>query len=59
MNVLVAGSHGQVSQHATRLLVDEAKAQSIEQFVMLSPITADRLKNGPEELREYLRTDQN
>ncbi|WP_144926597.1 SDR family oxidoreductase [Halorubrum salsamenti] len=123
MNVLVAGSHGQVGQHATRILaesdhdvrgmiraesqaqdiedlgaepvvadltadvshavegidavifaagsggedvwgvdrdgainlIDEAVAEGIDRFVMLSSINADRPENSPEALREYLR----
>ena len=123
MNVLVAGSHGQVGRHATRILaesdhavrgmvrsesqapditdlgaeavvadltgdvshavegidaiifaagsggedvwgvdrdgainlIDEAEAEGIERFVMLSSIGADRPEDGPEELQEYLR----
>ncbi|WP_435093735.1 SDR family oxidoreductase [Halorubrum sp. N11] len=123
MNVLVAGSHGQVGRHATRLLaesdhavrgmvraesqatdiddlgaepvvadltgdvshavegidaiifaagsagedvwgvdrdgainlIDEAEAESIDRFVMLSSIGVDRPEDGPEEMHEYLR----
>ncbi|EMA59647.1 SDR family oxidoreductase [Halorubrum lipolyticum] len=123
MNVLVAGSHGQVGQHATRILaesdydvrgmvraesqasditdlgakpivadltadlshavtgidaiifaagsggndvwdvdrdgainlIDEAEAEGVDRFVMLSSINADQPENSPEALREYLR----
>jgi len=57
--VFAAGSGGEdvwgVDRDGAINLVDEAEAEGIERFVMLSSINADRPENGPEELREYLR----
>ncbi|SDG23703.1 NAD(P)H-binding [Halorubrum xinjiangense] len=57
--IFAAGSGGEdvwgVDRDGAINLVDEAEAEGIERFVMLSSIGADRPADGPESLREYLR----
>ncbi|WP_050033200.1 SDR family oxidoreductase [Halorubrum halophilum] len=57
--VFAAGSGGEdvwgVDRDGAINLVDEAEAEGVERFVMLSSIGADRPDDGPKALREYLR----
>ncbi|KKF39833.1 NAD-dependent dehydratase [Halorubrum saccharovorum] len=57
--VFAAGSGGEdvwgVDRDGAIALVDEAAAEGVERFVMLSSIGADRPDDAPKALREYLR----
>ncbi|HMB49512.1 MAG TPA: SDR family oxidoreductase, partial [Natronoarchaeum rubrum] len=57
--IFAAGSGGEdvwgVDRDGAINLIDEAEAEGIDRFVMLSSINADQPENSPEELREYLR----
>lgn len=56
--IFAAGSSGEdvegVDRDGAIRLIDEAEEQSVERFVMLSSINADRPKESPEGLRPYL-----
>src|SRR6056297_3407865 len=57
--IFAAGSGGEdvwgVDRDGAIGLVDEAESRSVDRFVLLSSINADRPENSPEALREYLR----